>query len=82
MAYPYVSDVEVRVISKYFGDPAHRRIDTYVERGGYKALEKALTLEPDGVTDEIKASGLRGVGGLDSNKSIALLDFVLSISLH
>ena len=63
MAYPYVSDVEVRVISKYFGDPAHRRIDTYVERGGYKALEKALTLEPDGVTDEIKASGLRGRGG-------------------
>ncbi|HIF56107.1 MAG: NADH-quinone oxidoreductase subunit NuoF [bacterium] len=63
MAYPYVSDVEVRVISKYFGDPAHRRIDTYVERGGYKALEKALSLEPDAVTDEIKASGLRGRGG-------------------
>ena len=63
MAYPYVSDVEVRVISKYFGDPAHRRIDTYVERGGYKALEKALALEPDAVTDEIKASGLRGRGG-------------------
>jgi NADH-quinone oxidoreductase subunit F len=63
MAYPYVSDLEVRVISKYFGDPAHRRIDTYVERGGYKALEKALALEPDGVTDEIKASGLRGRGG-------------------
>ena len=63
MAYPYVSDLEVRVISKYFGDPAHRRIDTYVERGGYKALEKALALEPDAVTDEIKASGLRGRGG-------------------
>ena len=63
MAYPYVSDVEVRVISKYFGDPAHRRIDTYVERGGYKALEKALALEPDTVTEEIKASGLRGRGG-------------------
>ena len=63
MAYPYVSDLEVRVISKYFGDPAHRRIDTYVERGGYKALEKALALEPDAVIDEIKASGLRGRGG-------------------
>ena len=63
MAYPYVSDLEVRVISKYFGDPAHRRIDTYVERGGYKALEKALALEPDAVTEEVKASGLRGRGG-------------------
>ncbi|MEC9355021.1 MAG: NADH-quinone oxidoreductase subunit NuoF [Gemmatimonadota bacterium] len=63
MAYPYVSNAEVRVISKYFGDPAHRRIDTYVERGGYKALEKALALEPDAVTEEVKASGLRGRGG-------------------
>ena len=63
MAYPYVSDLEVRVISKYFGDPAHRRIDTYVERGGYKALEKALALEPDAVTYEITAAGLRGRGG-------------------
>ena len=63
MAYPYVSNAEVRVISQYFGDPTHRRIDTYVKRGGYKALEKALALEPDAVTEEVKASGLRGRGG-------------------
>ncbi|MCH2465747.1 MAG: NADH-quinone oxidoreductase subunit F, partial [Gemmatimonadetes bacterium] len=63
MAYPYVSDLEVRVISKYFGDPGQRRIDTYVERGGYKGLQKALGLEPDAVTEEVKASGLRGRGG-------------------
>ena len=35
MAYPYVSDREARVVSKHFGDPAQRRIETYVERGGY-----------------------------------------------
>ncbi len=63
MAYPYVSDREVRVLSKYFGDPAQRRIDTYVERGGYKALEKALGMSPDDVIEEVKASGLRGRGG-------------------
>ena len=63
MAYPYVSDREVRVISKYFGDPAQRRIDTYVERGGYGALEKALGMEPDTVIEEVTASGLRGRGG-------------------
>ena len=63
MAYPYVSNAEVRVISQYFGAPTHRRIDTYVKRGGYKALEKALALEPDAVTEEVKASGLRGRGG-------------------
>ncbi|MEC9355727.1 MAG: NADH-quinone oxidoreductase subunit F, partial [Gemmatimonadota bacterium] len=63
MAYPYVSNAEVRVISQYFGDPTHRRIHTYVKRGGYKALEKALALEPGAVTEEVKASGLRGRGG-------------------
>jgi NADH-quinone oxidoreductase subunit F len=63
MAYPYVSDREVRVISEHFGDPMHRRIDTYVERGGYGALKKALGMGPDEVTETVKASGLRGRGG-------------------
>jgi NADH-quinone oxidoreductase subunit F len=63
MAYPYVSDREVRVLSKYFGDPAQRRLATYVERGGYKALRKAFEMGPDAVIDEVKASGLRGRGG-------------------
>ena len=63
MAYPYVSDHEVRVLSKHFGDPSHRRIDTYVERGGYKALKKAFEMGPAQVIDEVKGSGLRGRGG-------------------
>ena len=63
MAYPYVSDHEGRVLSKHFGDPSHRRIDTYVERGGYKALKKAFEMGPAQVIDEVKGSGLRGRGG-------------------
>ena len=63
MAYPYVSDREVRILSKNFGDPLARRIETYVERGGYSALKKAFELGPDAVTEEVKASGLRGRGG-------------------
>lgn len=63
MAYPYVSDREVRIISKHFGDPQQRRIDTYVERGGYGALKKALGMEPGEVVDVVKDSGLRGRGG-------------------
>src|SRR5215475_10149124 len=35
----------------------------YKERGGYKALEKALTMEPAAVIEEVKTSGLRGRGG-------------------
>jgi NADH-quinone oxidoreductase subunit F len=63
MAYPYVSDREVRLLSKSFGDPKGRRLDAYVERGGYQALKKAFGMGPDAVIDEVKASGLRGRGG-------------------
>ncbi len=63
MAYPYVSDREVRILSSNFGDPLARRIDTYVERGGYSALKKAFEMGRDAVIDEVKASGLRGRGG-------------------
>src|SRR5689334_7524385 len=35
----------------------------YRERGGYKALEKALTMEPLAIQEEVKISGLRGRGG-------------------
>src|SRR5690606_6571294 len=63
MAYPYVSDREVRIISKHFGDPTQRRLETYVERGGYAALRKALGMSPDEVVDTVKESGLRGRGG-------------------
>lgn len=63
MAYPYVSDHEVRVLSKHFGDPAQRDVDTYVERGGYQSLKKAFDMGPEKVIDEVKASGLRGRGG-------------------
>jgi NADH-quinone oxidoreductase subunit F len=63
MAYPYVSEREVRVISKHFGDPKQRRVDSYVEGGGYGALKKALGMAPAEVIDLVKASGLRGRGG-------------------
>jgi NADH-quinone oxidoreductase subunit F len=63
MAYPYVSDREVRVLSTHFGDPMQRRVDAYVERGGYGALKKAFGMGPDDVIETVKASGLRGRGG-------------------
>ena len=42
------------------------RLDVYENNGGYKALRSVLTEEkwtPKAVTDEVKASGLRGRGG-------------------
>jgi len=63
MAYPYVHDREVRVLSRYFGDPEARTLEGARKRGRYVALKKALEMGPDAVIDEVKASGLRGRGG-------------------
>jgi formate dehydrogenase iron-sulfur subunit len=38
-------------------------LDAYRALGGYKGLEKALTLTPAGIVDEVSKSGLRGRGG-------------------
>ena len=63
MAYPYVSDRETRVLSKYFGDPEARTLAGAKQRGRYEGLRKALAMSPDQVVDIVKASGLRGRGG-------------------
>jgi len=63
MAYPYVSDREVRIVSKFFGDPEARTLAGARKRGRYEALEKALAMDPDDVVQVVKSSGLRGRGG-------------------
>lgn len=63
MAYPYRHDRETRVLSEHFGDPAARTLAGWRERGGYAALEQALQMSPEALTEIVKASGLRGRGG-------------------
>lgn len=44
--------------------PNLERMDVYEANGGYSALKKAIgEMTPDQVTDQVKASGLRGRGG-------------------
>ncbi|MCL2126746.1 MAG: NADH-quinone oxidoreductase subunit NuoF [Treponema sp.] len=38
-------------------------INDYIERGGYRALEKALGMKPAAITATVERSGLRGRGG-------------------
>jgi NADH-quinone oxidoreductase subunit F len=38
-------------------------LDTYLAGGGGRGLERAMTLGPDGVIDELTRAGLRGRGG-------------------
>jgi NADH-quinone oxidoreductase subunit F len=43
--------------------PGIKTYEVYRENGGYKSVEKALSMQPDDITEEVKASGLRGRGG-------------------
>ncbi len=54
---------EKRIVLKNCEVIDPRRIDTYLEQDGFKAWEKALTMTPEQVIAEVKASGLRGRGG-------------------
>jgi NADH-quinone oxidoreductase subunit F len=63
MAYPYRHDSEVRILSKYFGDPEARTLEGWKARGGYTGLTKAFEMGPEEVVNTVKASGLRGRGG-------------------
>ena len=46
------------------GEPGCFTLDFYVQRQrGYEGLRRALTLEPDAIIEQVKASGLRGRGG-------------------
>lgn len=63
MAYPHAHPRETRLLSKHFGDEKARTVVGWIERGGYKALQKALGMSADEVTQVVKDSGLRGRGG-------------------
>ena len=55
---------EQRIVLKNCGVIDPRDITTYLDRDGFRAWQKVLAeMTPEQVTEEIKASGLRGRGG-------------------
>jgi NADH:ubiquinone oxidoreductase subunit F (NADH-binding)/(2Fe-2S) ferredoxin len=55
---------QLRVVTRNCGMIDPSKIDDYIGRGGYQALERAIhKLGPEGVLREMKTSGLRGRGG-------------------
>ena len=51
------------VLMRNFGNPNSHTLAAYRAAGGYTAWEKAKTMEPVAITDEVKKSNLRGLGG-------------------
>ncbi|WP_159636574.1 NADH-quinone oxidoreductase subunit NuoF [Sphingobacterium composti Ten et al. 2007 non Yoo et al. 2007] len=53
-----------KLLLEHINEPGINTFDVYRQKGGYRAVEKALkTMSPDDVVEEVKKSGLRGRGG-------------------
>jgi len=53
-----------KLLLEHINVPGINTFDVYRQKGGYRAVEKALkSLTPDEIVEEVKKSGLRGRGG-------------------
>ena len=57
------AEIGFKIVSAKFGDESAKTIAGYEKQGGYAALKKALGMKPEDITNEVKASNLRGRGG-------------------
>ncbi|HSO97793.1 MAG TPA: NADH-quinone oxidoreductase subunit NuoF [Solirubrobacteraceae bacterium] len=53
----------MKLLFEGIDEPGLSTLDGYRRRGGYEALDKALSMPPQEVLDQIMASGIRGRGG-------------------
>jgi len=56
-------ELQKRIVLRNCGVINPSSFDHYLARGGYKGLERAFTMTPEDVIEEMKKSGLRGRGG-------------------
>src|SRR3984885_7857205 len=54
---------DTKLVTLRFGNEAAKTLAGYEAAGGYRTVRKALGMAPDAVTNEVKASNLRGRGG-------------------
>ena len=62
-ALPGRRAVSPQILFEDLDEPGLATLEVYERRGGYQALRRALTMEPDAIVAELEASGLRGRGG-------------------
>ena len=54
---------KARLLTAHFDDKDLHRLENYRAYGGYSAWEKAKKMEPAAITEEVKKSNVRGLGG-------------------
>jgi len=57
------ASIGTKLVTARFGKDDARTIAGYEKSGGYNVLRKALRMTPEAITNEVKASNLRGRGG-------------------
>jgi NADH-quinone oxidoreductase subunit F len=57
------TEIGTRLVTARFGNNDARTLAGYEKTGGYAQLRKALAMRPEDITNEVKASNLRGRGG-------------------
>src|SRR3954454_16698110 len=51
------------ILTKYVREPNGFTLDFFLQHEGYEGLKKAVSMPPNDVIEQVKASGLRGRGG-------------------
>ena len=55
--------MQTKLLTEHYDKPEFQKLEGYKKHGGYAVLAKALKMDPKTITEEVKASGLRGRGG-------------------
>src|SRR5580700_2040229 len=63
MLYNESNPLEVKILSRRFGNPDSATLAGYLRTEGYQGFLKAAKMTPDEIINEVKASNLRGRGG-------------------
>ncbi len=53
----------VKIVSKNFDIPDSHKLEVALKNGRYESIDKAFSMKPDNITDQVVKSGLRGKGG-------------------
>lgn len=57
------------VLSRFWDEPEPWSMETYRRHDGYRALDKALKMDPDDLIATVKDSGLRGAAAQGSRRA-------------